>query len=62
MAIRQQMMPVHLALPINLDVQLSQCKDEFQKALNELTKQLATMIVKDGEGATKFVEVKVEWT
>jgi glutamate N-acetyltransferase/amino-acid N-acetyltransferase len=37
----------------------SQCKDEFQKALNELTKKLAHMIVKDGEGATKFVEVNV---
>ena len=37
----------------------SQCKDEFQKALNEVTKKLAHMIVKDGEGATKFVEVNV---
>ncbi len=37
----------------------SQCKDEFQKALNDLTKKLAHMIVKDGEGATKFVEVNV---
>ena len=37
----------------------SQCKEEFQKALNELTKKLAHMIVKDGEGATKFVEVNV---
>jgi len=37
----------------------SQCKVEFQNALNELTKKLAHMIVKDGEGATKFVEVRV---
>ena len=37
----------------------SQCKEAFQKALNELTKKLAHMIVKDGEGSTKFVEVNV---
>ena len=37
----------------------SQCKEAFQKALNELTKKLANMIVKDGEGSTKFVEVRV---
>ena len=41
-------------------VQLSQCKDEFQKALNLVSKQLAYMIVKDGEGASKFVEIKIE--
>ena len=41
-------------------VQLSQCKDEFQKALNLVSKQLAHMIVKDGEGATKFVEIKIK--
>ena len=41
-------------------VQLSQCKDEFQKALNQVSKKLAQMIVKDGEGATKFVEIKIE--
>ena len=41
-------------------VKLSQCKDEFQKALNLVSKQLAYMIVKDGEGATKFVEIKIE--
>ena len=40
-------------------VKLDECKDEFQNALNEITKVLAQMIVKDGEGATKFVEVKV---
>ena len=37
----------------------SQCREAFQKALNELTKKLAHMIVKDGEGSTKFVEVRV---
>ena len=37
----------------------SQCKEAFQKALNELTKKLAHMIVKDGEGSSKFVEVRV---
>jgi glutamate N-acetyltransferase/amino-acid N-acetyltransferase len=40
-------------------VQLSQCTKEFQNALNGLTKDLAQMVVKDGEGATKFVEIKV---
>ena len=37
----------------------SQCHEEFQKALNELTRKLAHMIVKDGEGSTKFAEVNV---
>ena len=41
-------------------VELSHCKDEFQKALNQVSKKLAQMIVKDGEGATKFVEIKIE--
>ncbi len=41
------------------EVQLKDCKNEFQLALNELTKELAFMIVRDGEGATKFVEIKV---
>ena len=40
-------------------IQLSQCKDQFQNALNEITKTLAQKIIKDGEGATKFVEIKV---
>ncbi len=31
----------------------------FQKALDELAYELASLIVKDGEGATKFVEVVV---
>ena len=33
---------------------------EFQQALNELLIQLAQAIVRDGEGATKFVGVQVE--
>ena len=37
----------------------SKCKEEFQNALNEITKKLSQMIVRDGEGATKFVEVRV---
>jgi len=40
-------------------VQLHDCKEEFQNALNEITKTLAQKIIKDGEGATKFVEIKV---
>ena len=40
-------------------VQLRDCLIDFQLALNELTKVLSHMIVKDGEGSTKFVEVRV---
>ena len=40
-------------------VNLDECNEEFQKALNEVTKNLAHMIVRDGEGATKFVEINV---
>ena len=40
-------------------VRLDECEDEFQNALNEITRTLAQMIIKDGEGATKFVEIKV---
>lgn len=32
----------------------------FQNALNHVTRQLARMIVEDGEGVTKFVEVHVQ--
>lgn len=39
-------------------VQLRDCLKNFQIALNELTKTLAHMIVRDGEGATKFVEIR----
>ncbi len=38
-------------------VKLRDCLIDFQFALNELTKVLSHMIVKDGEGATKFVEI-----
>ena len=31
----------------------------FQKKMNEVSKELAKMVVRDGEGATKFIEVKV---
>ncbi|WPE18521.1 bifunctional glutamate N-acetyltransferase/amino-acid acetyltransferase ArgJ [Candidatus Thioglobus autotrophicus] len=41
-------------------VNLADCKDVFQEALNEVTKSLAHQIIKDGEGATKFVEVCVK--
>jgi len=34
--------------------------DEFRASLLELCTQLATAIVRDGEGATKFVEITVE--
>jgi len=33
--------------------------EAFQKNLNEVSKELAKMVVRDGEGATKFIEVKV---
>lgn len=42
------------------DVNLADCKEEFQSALNEVTKSLAHQIIKDGEGATKFVEIRVK--
>ena len=41
-------------------VDLQDCISEFQRALNAVTKSLAHQIVKDGEGATKFVEVCVK--
>jgi glutamate N-acetyltransferase/amino-acid N-acetyltransferase len=34
--------------------------DSLQKAVNEVSKDLAQAIVRDGEGATKFVTVRVE--
>lgn len=42
------------------EVKLDDCKDAFQRALNETTQTLAHKIIKDGEGATKFVEVCVK--
>lgn len=41
-------------------VSIDDCMDEFQQALNSVTKTLAHKIIKDGEGATKFVEVCVK--
>jgi len=35
-------------------------EDRFQAALDWVTRELAWMIVKDGEGVSKFVEVRVE--
>jgi len=40
-------------------VDISECLDDFQNSLNEVTKTLAHKIIKDGEGATKFIEVCV---
>ncbi|SMN00653.1 Glutamate N-acetyltransferase / N-acetylglutamate synthase [uncultured Candidatus Thioglobus sp.] len=42
------------------EVDLSDCTAEFQQALNKVTQSLAHQIIKDGEGATKFVEVCVK--
>lgn len=42
------------------EVKLDDCKDAFQRALNEVTQTLAHKIIEDGEGATKFVEVCVK--
>ncbi len=41
-------------------VDIHDCIDDFQSALNEVTQSLAHQIIKDGEGATKFVEVRVK--
>ena len=41
-------------------VSIAECEAEFQQALNTVTKTLAHKIIKDGEGATKFVEVCVK--
>ncbi|RUM85051.1 MAG: hypothetical protein DSZ20_07035 [Candidatus Thioglobus sp.] len=41
-------------------VDIHDCVDEFQQALDEVTQSLAHQIIKDGEGATKFVEVCVQ--
>ena len=40
-------------------VMLVEIADEFSKALNEICLELAHLIVADGEGATKFVEIAV---
>ncbi len=41
-------------------VKLSDCAAPFQQALNQVSQSLAQQIVRDGEGATKFVEVRVK--
>jgi len=41
-------------------VDIHDCVDEFQSALDEVTQSLAHQIIKDGEGATKFVQVCVK--
>ena len=41
-------------------VSIDECEAEFQQALNSVAKALAHKIIKDGEGATKFVEVRVK--
>ncbi|CAB3290235.1 Glutamate N-acetyltransferase [Methanocaldococcus lauensis] len=41
-------------------VNYEECKEEFENALLYVCRELAKMIVKDGEGATKFVEVIVK--
>ena len=43
-----------------LQLEETQCAEAFQDTLNELLLTLALQIVKDGEGATKLVRVKVE--
>lgn len=32
---------------------------EFQQAINEISRQLAQLIIRDGEGATKFISIEV---
>jgi len=41
-------------------VDMADCVDEFQNALNEVSQTLAHKIIQDGEGATKFVEICVK--
>lgn len=41
-------------------IDVNDCFDKFQTALNQVTESLAHQIIKDGEGATKFVEVCVK--
>lgn len=39
-------------------IRLEDCKKDFQKALNSVMLSLAHQIVRDGEGATKFVQIR----
>ena len=41
-------------------VDINDCTSDFQQTLNALMRSLAHQIIKDGEGATKFVEVCVK--
>lgn len=41
-------------------IDINDCLEKFQTALNQVTQSLAHQIIKDGEGATKFVEVCVK--
>jgi glutamate N-acetyltransferase/amino-acid N-acetyltransferase len=41
-------------------VGIDDCAGEFQRVLNQITRTLAHKIIKDGEGATKFVEICVK--
>ncbi len=41
-------------------IKINDCMEKFQQSLNTVTKILAHKIIKDGEGATKFVEVCVK--
>jgi len=41
-------------------VNITDCLEEFQEAIDQVCLSLAQMIIKDGEGATKFIEVKVK--
>ncbi|WP_412552968.1 bifunctional glutamate N-acetyltransferase/amino-acid acetyltransferase ArgJ [Shimia sp. MIT1388] len=41
------------------EVEVSSASEDFKTALHEVMRDLAHQVVRDGEGATKFVEVKV---
>ncbi len=41
-------------------VDIADCAEAFQNALNEVSQTLAHKIIQDGEGATKFVEICVK--
>ena len=46
----------------NVAIENNPDAEAFSEALNVLTRELAQWIVKDGEGATKFVEIQVSGT
>ena len=41
-------------------VNITDCLEEFQEAIDQVCLSLAQMIIKDGEGATKFIEIRVK--